>query len=285
MNTPITLGVCLPQLGPHCTGDRVAEFARTAEQLGYSSLCVGDRVLTPTEPSDLYPDGGTPEQPYPPEFTAALDPIITLTVAATVTSTVRLGSNTLTATWHNPLLLARSLTTLDQVSRGRLDAGFGISWSRDEYDAVGVPWRGRGARLDEILDVLDTLWTATVVQHTGPLFTLPPSTVNLRPVQDGGPPVLLGGFGPAALKRVGCSRLRPCVILLPGVGPHRRWGRSSRVRPNARDQSSKSPFLWRSDVAVQPDCQRRQQRRRQWEGFTYHDSKDSFRRQMIFAAT
>jgi hypothetical protein len=52
-----------------------------------------------------------------------------------------------------------------------------------------------------------------------------------------------------------------------------------------RDQSPKSPFFWRSDVAVQPDCQRRQQRRRQWEGFTYHDGKDSFRRQMIFAAT
>jgi hypothetical protein len=71
----------------------------------------------------------------------------------------------------------------------------------------------------------------------------------------------------------------------PGCGPAPAVGASSRVRPNARDQSSKSPFLWSSDVAVQPDCQRRQQRRGQWEGFTYHDSKDSFRRQMIFAAT
>src|ERR1700730_9169487 len=62
-------------------------------------------------------------------------------------------------------------------------------------------------------------------------------------------------------------------------------GRSSRVRPNAGDQSSKSLFLWRSNVAVQPGCQRRQQRRRQWEGFTYHDSEDSFGGQMIFAAT
>jgi probable F420-dependent oxidoreductase len=204
-------------------------------------------VLTPTEPSDLYPDGGTPEQPYPPEFTAALDPIVTLTVAATVTSTVRLGSSTLTATWHNPLLLARSLTTLDQVSRGRLDAGFGISWSHDEYHAVGVPWRGRGARLDEILDVLDTLWTATVVQHTGPLFTLPPSTVDLRPVQDGGPPVLLGGFGPTALKRVG-RRAAGWLGLhgMPDDYAEMLW----QIARAAADEAGRDPDALRRDVRV-----------------------------------
>lgn len=197
------LGLCLPQFGPHCDGGRVGSFARSAEDLGYDSLWVGDRLLTPVEPSNLYPGGGTPERPYPPEFTAALDPVVVLTAAAAATSSVRLGSSTLDATWHNPLLLGRSLTTLDSVSGGRLDAGFGIGWSQDEYDAVGVSWHGRGARLEEILDVLHTLWNRNPVEHHGERFDVVRSIVDLRPVQVGGPPVLLGGYGVPALERVG----------------------------------------------------------------------------------
>jgi alkanesulfonate monooxygenase SsuD/methylene tetrahydromethanopterin reductase-like flavin-dependent oxidoreductase (luciferase family) len=88
--------------------------------------------LTPETPQDLYPVGGTVEVPYPPEFTAALDPIVTLTAAAGVTSRVRLSFSTLIPTWHNALLLARSLTSLDAVSEGRLELGLGTSWMRDE---------------------------------------------------------------------------------------------------------------------------------------------------------
>jgi probable F420-dependent oxidoreductase len=197
------LGLCLPQLGPHSDGARVASFARAAEELGYEALWVGDRVLAPLAPSDLYPAGGTPEHPYPPEFTAVLDPLITLTAAATATTSVRLGTGTLTATWHNALLLGRALTTLDAVSGGRLDVGFGTSWLRDEYAAVGVPWEERGSRLDEILDVLHEMWTENPVEHRGAHFDIPRSHVDLRPAQTGGPPILLGGFGTKALERVG----------------------------------------------------------------------------------
>ena len=72
------LGLCLPQLGPTAEGAKVADVARRAEEVGYDSLWVGDRLLTPESPQDLYPVGGTEEVPYPPEFTAALDPIVTL---------------------------------------------------------------------------------------------------------------------------------------------------------------------------------------------------------------
>jgi len=177
--------------------------ARRAEEIGYDSLWVGDRLLTPESPQDLYPVGGTPEVPYPPEFTAALDPIVTLTAAAAVTSRVRLSFSTLIPTWHNALLLARSLTSLDAVSDGRLELGLGTSWMRDEYEAAGVPWTERGARLDEMLDVFEQLWTRSEVEHRGRFWEIPPSRVDLRPAQAGGPPVLLGGFTPAAMARVG----------------------------------------------------------------------------------
>jgi probable F420-dependent oxidoreductase len=197
------LGLCLPQLGPTAEGAKVADVARRAEEIGYDSLWVGDRLLTPESPQDLYPVGGTPEVPYPPEFTAALDPIVTLTAAAAVTSRVRLSFSTLIPTWHNALLLARSLTSLDAVSDGRLELGLGTSWMRDEYEAAGVPWTERGARLDEMLDVFAQLWTESEVEHRGRFWEIPPSRVDLRPAQAGGPPVLLGGFTPAAMTRVG----------------------------------------------------------------------------------
>jgi probable F420-dependent oxidoreductase len=174
-----------------------------AEEVGYDSLWVGDRLLTPESPQDFYPVGGTPEAPYPPEFTAALDPIVTLTAAAAVTQRVRLSFSTLIPTWHNALLLARSLTSLDAVSGGRLELGLGTSWMRDEYEVAGVAWRERGARLDEMLDVFEKLWNENPVEHHGRFFEIPPSRVDLRPAQAGGPPVLLGGFSPAALARAG----------------------------------------------------------------------------------
>ncbi len=197
------LGLCLPQLGPTAEGAKVADVARRAEEVGYDSLWVGDRLLTPETPQDLYPVGGTEEVPYPPEFTAALDPIVTLTAAAAVTERVRLSFSTLIPTWHNALLLARSLTSLDAVSEGRLELGLGTSWMRDEYEAAGVPWTERGARLDEMLDIFDKLWSDSQVEHSGRFWEIPPSTVDLRPAQAGGPPVLLGGFTPAAMARVG----------------------------------------------------------------------------------
>jgi probable F420-dependent oxidoreductase len=204
------LGLALPQYGSMGDPARVADFARGAEQLGYDSLWVGDRVLTPVAPSDPYP--ATP-QPYPPEFTRAGDPLVIWAAAAT--SDIRLGSSTLNAPWYNAVLLVRALTTLDALSGGRLDVGVGTSWLRDEYDAAGVDWRSRGRRLDETLDLWQAWWTTNPVEHHGEFFDVPESVVDLRPVQPGGPPVLLGGFTPAAVRRVG--RRSAGWLLLAGL--------------------------------------------------------------------
>src|SRR2546423_15564066 len=73
---------------------------------------------------------------------------------------------------------------------------------RDEYTAVGVPWAGRGARLEETLDVLEHIWSAELVSYTGSLVTIVPTTVEPKPVQRPRPPILLAGFTPRALDRV-----------------------------------------------------------------------------------
>jgi probable F420-dependent oxidoreductase len=197
----VKLGLALPQYGPLADASRIASFAATAEQMGFYSLWVGDRLLTPLAPHDPYP--APQPQPYPPEFTRGLDPLLTLTVAATATSRVRLASCTLNAPWHNAVLLGRSLTSLDVLSGGRLDVGAGLGWMRDEYEAAGVDWSTRGARLDEMLDVWRLLWTVNPVSFAGRFFAFPESIVDMRPVQPGGPPVLLAGMTPRAMERVG----------------------------------------------------------------------------------
>ena len=107
------------------------------------------------------------------------------------------------APWYPPVQLARQLTSIDVISRGRLLPGFGIGWSPDEYQAAGAPFARRGAQLDEFLDVLDALWTTNPVQHEGARWSIPESWVNLKPVQRPRPPIYLGAFTPPGLKRVG----------------------------------------------------------------------------------
>jgi probable F420-dependent oxidoreductase len=196
-------GLGLPHFGVLADPAGIGRFATAAEELGYESLWVGDRVLTPVEPSDLYPGGGTPDRPYPPEFTRFFDPLIALTVAATATSTIRLGTSTLVGTLYQPVLLGRQLTAIDQLSGGRLEVGLGLGWLRDEYTATGMPWTSRGRLLEELLDVLTSMWTEETLRYDGKHWTIPPSTVDLRPVQRPRPPILLGGFSPPALERVG----------------------------------------------------------------------------------
>jgi probable F420-dependent oxidoreductase len=199
--TGIQVGLALPQFGPLADVTRVGEFAAAAERLGYASLWTGDRLLTPLAPKSPYP--GRQPQPYPPEFTEGLDPVVTLALAAAATTTVRLSSSTLNAPLYHPVILGRALTSLDRLSSGRLDAGFGLGWMRDEYDTTGVDWSTRGARLDEMLDVLALMWTSDRIAHRGRFFQIPESVVDLRPVRPGGPPVLLAGFTPAAMERIG----------------------------------------------------------------------------------
>jgi probable F420-dependent oxidoreductase len=194
------IGFTLPQYGPVAnTPAEITRFAAEAERLGADALWVGDRVLSPLEPRIGY--GLTGPGPFPPEFASVFDPFTALTLAAAVTSRVRLGTNVLNAPFYSPLPLARVLTSIDRASDGRLVAGFGVGWSPDEYEAVGAPFAQRGRWLDEILDVLEAAWTQGVVQHEGPQWTVPPSRIDHKPARR--PPVQLGGFAPAALRRVG----------------------------------------------------------------------------------
>lgn len=240
------IGLALPTFGPDANADGVVGVSRSAEELGYDSLWTGDRVLAPVSPGAPYPSG---DGVMPRIYENCLDPLVALTLAAAHTDRVRLGTSTLNGLWQPPLMLARSLTTLDVLSGGRLDVGLGLGWMPDEYTAVGVPWEGRGARLDETLDVLDGYWTRDVFAHQGPLFTIPETVVGLKPHQGVAPPVLLAAFTDAGLRRVArrAAGWLPVAMPLPYL-----MGTWATVLKEAQD-AGRDPATLRMVVRVNPE--------------------------------
>jgi probable F420-dependent oxidoreductase len=194
------IGISAPQTGRLADPAAIRATAAAAEQVGYASLWVLDRLLVALEPRDGY--GGQDGVPIPSEQSRTLDPLLVLACVATTTRRVRIGTAVLVAPWYRPALLARSLTTLDVLSEGRLTVGMGVGWSTDEYDAVNVDIHRRGQHLEEILDVLDAHWGEGPIRHDGPLARIVPAGNLLRPVQRPRPAVLLAAFTPAAQDRV-----------------------------------------------------------------------------------
>lgn len=194
------IGIQLAQLGRQAQPAAVRATARAAETLGYDSLWVMDRLLAPVEPSVPYPV--SPDGVLPVEQATVLDPLASLAYAAACTERVRLGTSVLVSPWYRPVALARSLTSIDVLSDGRLTVGFGLGWSVDEYDALGVPQRHLAARQEELFDVLDAVWGPGPAEHHGPTVDLRPSTIGLRPVQRPRPPILLAAYTPAGFDRI-----------------------------------------------------------------------------------
>jgi probable F420-dependent oxidoreductase len=183
------LGFGLPIAGDWATPENMLHVARRAEALGYASLWTFQRVLY-TE--DLDASHGS-----------VLDPVAALAFVAGHTERIRLGTATICGPFTAPALLAKALTTLDVLTRGRLTVGLGMGWLPQEYAAAGVPYARRGARMDEYLRCLKALWTQDPVEFAGEFYTVPRSHQGPRPVQRPHPPLLLGGSAPAALRRAG----------------------------------------------------------------------------------
>jgi probable F420-dependent oxidoreductase len=193
------LGFSLPFAGSWATPDNQVTVARRAEELGYSSLWVAQRLLYPVEPRDEY--ASAPGQPWPEAFESVVDPIVTLSHVAGATRRIRLGSATLIAVFASPVVLAKQLATLDIVCDGRLDVGLSLGWSQDEYEACGVPFQERGARLDEFIRCLQALWDDDPVEFAGRFYSVAPSLFLPKPRQRPRPPILVGGYAAATVRR------------------------------------------------------------------------------------
>jgi probable F420-dependent oxidoreductase len=177
--------------GAWATPETLAAFAARAEELGYDSLWTFQRLLV-----------GVDDQ-LDVVYQSVLDPLLALTFAAAHTSRIRLGVALVNMPFISPVYLAKQAATLDVLSGGRLDLGLGVGWSPTEFAATGADRARRGARSEEYVRVLRTLWTDTPAEFAGEFYTVPPSRMAPRPVQPGGPPILLGGVVRPALERAG----------------------------------------------------------------------------------
>jgi len=185
------IGFGLPVSGSWATPANLAEIARRAEQLGYCSIWTFQRLLHPADG-----DWGA-------TYRAVQDPLISLAYAAALTERIRLGVAVVNAPFYSPIVLAKQLSTLDQLSAGRLDVGLGLGWAAEEFTAVGVPEQRRGARLAEFVCCLQAIWAADPVRFDGEFYRIPDALIDPKPVQRPHPPILLGGGAERALRRAG----------------------------------------------------------------------------------
>ncbi|GIH17441.1 TIGR03619 family F420-dependent LLM class oxidoreductase [Rugosimonospora africana] len=185
------IGFGLPVSGTWAEPGTITRFATEAERLGYHSLWTFTRLLVATD------------QELEPVYQSVLDPLVALAFAAAHTTRIRLGVAVVNVPYLSPAYLAKQAASLDVLSRGRLDLGLGAGWSAAEFIATGAPAERRGARVEEYVAVLHALWADGVSRHAGEFYTVPAGRMEPKPVQRPGPPVLLGGSAPAALRRAG----------------------------------------------------------------------------------
>jgi len=206
------------------------EICRRAEAAGFESLWGGEHVILPSKIESAYPyteDGKIPAMPDTP----IPDPLIWLAFAAAAAPTMRLGTCILIVPQRNPLILAKELATLDQLSGGKVELGLGVGWLEEEFDALGVPWARRGARNDEYIEAMRTLWSGPEVEFHGEFVDFPKVTCSPRPVQPT-IPILVGGDSDVAIRRA--ARLADGYF--PGEGDVDRLASLiTRVRQAAED--------------------------------------------------
>jgi probable F420-dependent oxidoreductase len=196
----LKIGIVSPQLGQPATRENVIQTAKLAENEGIDSLWVGERLLWPLNPQT--PSPGSPDGSLSAELQIVLDPLETLAYIAANTNKINLGTSVIDMLFHNPVILAKRFATLDVLSEGRVIAGLGIGWSRDEYQASNVPFNDRGKRADEFIQVLKRIWVDDTVDFKGEYYSIPASIIGPKPIQKPLIPLYLGGFSPHIFTRI-----------------------------------------------------------------------------------
>jgi probable F420-dependent oxidoreductase len=181
-------GIHLPQSGPAASAEAVRRVAEHAESLGFADVWVSDHLALPKGAA------------YPPS-SYILDPIVTLTWAAAATERIGLGTSVLVLPLRPPVLLAKGLASLDLMSGGRLTVGAAAGWLEAEFDALGVPFRERGVRTDETLELLRRCWGEDPIDARGTATGATLVQMRMKPQPGRQIPIWIGGLSDVAIDR------------------------------------------------------------------------------------
>lgn len=185
---------------PSTTPDVMAAFATQGDIRGFHSIWLAEHVVLFDKITSKYPY--TPDgKLFIPAEEGVLEPFTSMGYLAALTKRIRLATGVLLLPQRNPLYTAKEVSNLDYLSGGRIDLGIGIGWQREEFEALGVDWARRGARTDEYVKILKTLWCDDVPQFKGEFHSFGPCRMDPKPVQRPHPPIYIGGESEAALER------------------------------------------------------------------------------------
>ncbi len=180
------------------SGD-LAAVARRVEALGFDSLWIPEHPVIPMARTTPFPIGdGT----LPDHYNRWADPFVALTVVATVTKQIKLGTGICLLPEREPLMTAKVIASLDLYSGGRVIIGAGAGWLKEETEVMGTRFGSRWKRMRETVEAMRVLWTQREASYEGELVRFPSVRCEPKPAQRPYPPVLLGAHGPKALERV-----------------------------------------------------------------------------------
>lgn len=177
-------------------------LVQAMESLGFASLWMPEHVVgfPPDAYRSKYPYSSDGSVPWQGDLSLH-DPLFVTAAAAQMTSRLRFGSGIVILPQRPALLTAKELMTLDHLSGGRFEFGVGGGWSSEEYEALGVPFRGRGQRFDEYIEAIRTAWRDNPASFRGKTIEFEDVVLMPKPLTPGGPPMLIGGSSDAALVR------------------------------------------------------------------------------------
>jgi probable F420-dependent oxidoreductase len=173
---------------------RVLDFGRALEEIGYDEIAVFDHVVMG------YPTEDRKGPRYPPQM-PILEAVVLMGQLAAVTERIGLSTEVLVLPQRQPVLVAKQISTIDLMSGGRVRLGVGVGWQESEFDALEEEFSNRGRRMDEAIRLLRAYWSDARIDFDGEFYTSTAMAMEPKPVQEGGPPIWIGGGSRAALRR------------------------------------------------------------------------------------
>jgi len=228
-------GIAFANVGPMIEAEAAAEFALAAEEAGFDSLWTVEHVVVPSGYESPYPYDPSGKMPGG-EDSPIPDPLIWLSFVAAVTSRIKLATGILILPQRNPVILAKELATLDSMSQGRMLLGIGVGWLEEEFDAIGVPFSGRGARNDDYMAAMRSLWTEEKASHHSEFIDFTDCILRPRPAH-GTIPIHVGGHTDVAARRAG----RIGDGFFPGKGSHSELARLFDVVRDTAKEHGRDP--------------------------------------------
>ncbi|MCK6626465.1 MAG: TIGR03619 family F420-dependent LLM class oxidoreductase [Anaerolineae bacterium] len=208
-------GLCLPNYGLATSPQAILQVAQAAEAAGYDSVWATDHLLVPRK--------------YGQPYGNLIEALVTLGYLASVTQRVALATSVIVLPQRDPILVAKQVAAIDQLSGGRALLGVGVGWIEEEYRFLRTDFRQRGRIADEWLQVIRTLWTEEQPAFAGQWINFSETMFEPKPIQAGGVPIYIGGKSEAAIRRAvqwgdgwHPTNLEP-ETLAEGVAKLRQW--------------------------------------------------------------